>query len=254
MTMRQLLPFFLLVCGVSVCAAENLLPAASFETPVVQGRTPLSQGGDPTNSGRGPLWISFRFAPEKTGTNGSITGGLTNDVSHGGKQSLFIDFNHVQTPYQSATLVSNFIPIVSGTDYQVGIWGRTDAKDVFAEEDRPAYLKVEVDFFAADANESVGEPVYAVLPIPGGKDHPAFFTPDDWHCFQTKLTSPPGAVFAQITWRWETGGNQPGEINGIMYFDGLSLVGPPNPVPNLTPVPVQMPSDTGTDAALTTGT
>lgn len=249
--MRKLLPV-LFFCGISVFAAGNLLPGGSFESPVVNGRTPVSQGGDPSRGGRGPLWISFGFAPANTGSNGSITGGLTNQVSHGGKQSLYIEFDHVQTPYQSATLISNFVPIVSGSDYQVAIWGRTDAKEPIAPDARPAYLKVEVDFFAADANESVGDPVYSVLPISGEKDRPAFFKPDAWTCFFAKLTAPAGAVFAQITWRWETAGSEPGEINGVIYFDDLSLTGPANPIPNLTPSPAQTPApDTSADAAVT---
>jgi hypothetical protein len=237
--MRKLFPF-LLLCGVSVFAAENLFHGGTFEAPVIQGRTPVDKGGDPTNAGRGPDWMEFKFSP----ANASIIGGLTDEVAHDGRQSLYIDFDHVKTAYQSATLVSNFIPVLSGTDYQVGIWGRTDAKDPISADGRPAYLKVEVDFFAADANESVGQPFLATQPLPGAKDRDPVFNSDSWNPFLATLTTPAGAVFAQITWRWETSGTD-GETNGIMYFDDAMLAGPPNANPNLTPAPVKLPTNLG---------
>jgi hypothetical protein len=246
--MRSLLPL-LLLCAIPVFGADNILPGGSFETPVVKGRTAVDQGGDPSNGGRGPNWIIFKFTAGTSGSNGSITGGLTDEIAHDGKQSLFIDFNHVKTPYQSATLISGFIPVVSGSDYQVAVWGRTDPIDLITADDRPAYLKLEVDFFAADANESVGDPFYSVLPIPGSKDHDPFFKPDSWKVFFAKTTAPAGAVFAQLTWRWESAGSDPGEINGIMYFDDMTMMGAPNPVRNLAPVAIQEPSPTADDAS-----
>ncbi len=238
--MRFLL--LLLILGAPVLADDNLVTDGGFETPVVNGRTLKDAGGDPTHNGKGPAWVVFKFLP----AGGKVTGGLTNEVARTGTQSLFIRFDHAATSLQSATLVSNFIPVVSGSDYEVGIWGRTDAKDLIDSAGRSAYLKVEVDFFAADANESVGDPFYQVIPIPGGKDRPPTFTPDKWNRFAATLTTPPGAVFAQIIWRWETGGDSgdkangdTGEVNGIMYFDDAAMTGPPAANPNLTPVPVQ---------------
>jgi hypothetical protein len=231
--MRFLLPL-LLLWGSTLFAGQNLLPGGSFEAPVVKGRTLLEQGGDPS-VGPNPPWIQFKV--ENSGTTGMITGGLTNEVARTGTQSLFIHFDHVDQAYQSATLISNFVPIVSGSQYEVGIWGRTDATDLIDSEGRSAYLKLEVDFFAKDAFQSVGEPFLRVQPLPGSKDHDPFFKPDSWNLFIVKMTAPAGAVFAQITWRWETGGD-PGEINGMMYFDDSVIIGPPNPVPNLTPAPV----------------
>jgi hypothetical protein len=237
------------MCAFPVFGADNVLRGGSFETPLVKGRTAADQGGDPTNAGRGPEWIVFKFDPESTGSSGSITGGLTNEIAHDGQQSLFIDFNHVASPYQSATLISNFIPIVSGSAYQVAIWGRTDANAPIAPDSRPAYLKLEVDFFAADANESVGDPFYSVVPISVAKDREPLFKPDGWNCFYANVTAPAGAVFAQLTWRWESAGSDPGEINGVMFFDDISMKGAPNPVPNLTPVPVQDTTPVVQDAA-----
>jgi hypothetical protein len=233
--MRPLLPL-LLAGGITVFAAGNLLPGDSFELPAVKGRTPKEQGGDPANNGRGPEWIAFKFRND--GRHGKVTGGLTDEVARTGKQSLFVRFDHVDGAYQSATLISNFIPVVSGTDYEVGIWGRTDAADLVDSKGRSAYLKLEVDYFAKDANESVPETFYAVQPLPGSKDHEPYFKPDGWNRFSVRLTTPPGAVFAQITWRWETG-SDPGEINGIMYFDDVTMTGPPAANPNLKPSPVQ---------------
>jgi hypothetical protein len=237
MTMRILCSVFLLWSFTAF--GDNLLPGGSFETPAVHGRMLKDHGGDPTNNGRGPGWISFIF--QTSGTGGGLTGGLTNEVAHSGAQSLFIDFNHVSSADQSATLVSNFFPVVSGSGYEVGIWGRTDAKDLVDPQGRSAYLKLEIDYFAKDANTSVGEPFYAVQPLPGSKNHDPFFKPDSWNRFFVKVTTPPGAVFAQITWRWETESDS-GEINGIMFFDDAEMTGPANPVPNLTPSPVEEPA------------
>jgi hypothetical protein len=233
--MRLLLPFFLL-WGIAAHADQNLLPAASFETPLVHGRTLSTDGGNPAAGGKGRQWVSFRF--QTSGKNGNITGGLTNEVARTGTQSLFIRFDHVDAPYQSAILVSNFIPVVSGSDYIVGIWGRTDAGELIDAEGRSAYLKLEVDYYAQDGNESVPETYYSVQPIPGVKGRKPYFTPDKWSRFAVKLITPPGAIFAQITWRWETG-SDPGEINGIMYFDDAMMQGPPAANPDMTPAPVQ---------------
>jgi hypothetical protein len=239
--MRLFLLPLLLIWGASALADGDLLSGSSFESPVIKGRTLKDAGGDPTRGGKGP-WVVFKFLP----AGGKVTGGLTNEVARTGAQSLFIRFDHAAASQQSAVLVSNFIPIASGSDYEVGIWGRTDAKDVIDSAGRSAYLKLEVDFFAADANESVGDPFYQVIPIPGGRDRPPTFTPDKWNRFAATLTTPPGAVFAQIIWRWETGGDSgdkangdTGEVNGVIYFDDAAMTGPPAPIPNLTPAPVQ---------------
>ncbi len=232
--MRLPLLLLLLLPLTLPAADNNIFPAGDFEAPVVKARTPMEQGGDPTDVDKNPPWIVFKF--ENTGTNGTISGGLTNEVAHTGKQSLFITQS-----YQSATLVSNLIPVAANADYQVGIWGRTDAKNLIDSLGRSAYLKLEVDFFAKDGFLSVGEPFLRVLPIPGAKDHDPFFKPDSWNRFAVKYTTPPGACFAQITWHWETGGD-PGEINGIMYFDDVTMTGPPNAVPNSTPSPNQQPT------------
>ena len=233
--MRLLLPL-LLLWALPLFAGDNLLRDGDFEAPAVKGRTLKEQGGDPTRNGQAGGWISFRF--QASGKEGRITGGLTDEVAHRGKQSLFIDFDHVTKAYQSAILVSNFIPVVSGTDYEVSIWGRADPKDQINPEGRSVYLKVEVDFFAKDANESVGDPFYAVKPLRGGKDRAPYFKPDAWNICSVSFTTPPDAVFAQITWRWETG-SDPGEVNGVMFFDDAAMTGPPAPNPSLTPAPVQ---------------
>lgn len=232
LSMRFFLPL-LLLWGFAVFA-DDLQPAGGFEAPVVTGRTPRDQGGDPSNNGRGPGWISFRY--QTTGAGLQVVGGLTNEVNHTGGQSLYIRFNHADRPFQSVLLVSNFIPVIPGTDYKVGIWGRTDAKDPINTDGRSAYLKLEVDYFAADGFTSIGEPRYEVQPIPGSKDHAAFFRPDAWAPYFVKVTPPPGAVFAQVIWRWETG-SDPGQVTGISYWDDAAFLGPPAPNPTLTPVP-----------------
>ena len=226
----------LLLSGYSVFAGDNLFRNGSFERPVVNGRLPTDQGGDPANDSKAHAWSSLSF--RTSGTGGKITGGLTNEVAHTGTQSLFIDFDHVNLPYQAAILTSNFIPVVSGTGYAITIWGRTDARDLINSDGRSAYLKLEVDYFAQDGNESVGDPFYSVEPIPGSKGRDPIFKSDSWQHFYVRFITPPGAVFDQITWRWETGGD-PGEINGIMYFDDATMTGPPAPNPDMTPTPVK---------------
>jgi hypothetical protein len=255
-------PLFL-VCAWPLFAGDtssfpqnDLFKRGGFEEPAVHGRTPVDKGADPTNGGN-PPWITFKIAPDTTGSNadGQIAAGLTDEIAHSGKQAMYINFQHVKTPYQSLTLTSNFVPVVSGSLYQVNIWGRADAKAIITRNDRPAYLKVEIDFFGADGNQSVGDPSYTVLPIGGGgdKDHPPFFKPDDWTEFFTKVTAPQGAVFAQMIWTWESAGSDPGEINGTIFFDDVTVQGAPNANPDLTPAPIQeatpAPDQTGTDAA-----
>jgi len=250
--MRFLIPLFFLVLGFTALAdnTDNMIPGGGFEAPAIKARTAKDDGGDPSNGGRGPEWIGF--AIHTSGTNGAITGGLTNEVARTGTQSLFIHFDHVNGAYQAAVLTSNFIPVASGTEYEVGIWGRTDAKAPIDANGRSAYLKVEVDYFAKDANESVGETSYAVQPLPGSRNHDPFFKPDAWNSFHVVVTTPPEAVFAQIIWRWETG-SDPGETNGTMYFDDATMTGPAPKNPHLTPEAVQeetpAPETTGTEAA-----
>ena len=245
--MRFLLPL-LLAWGLTAFAGDNLIRDGSFESPTVKGRAPKEHGGDPSNGGKGPQWIGFSF--QNTGTNGVVTGGLTDEVARTGTQSLFIHFDHVAGAYQAAILTSNLIPVVSGTDYDISVWGRTDAKDLIDSNGRSAYLKLQVDYFAKDGNESVGETAYAVQPLPGSKEHEPYFKPDAWNIFYKKVTTPPDAVFAQITLRWETG-SDPGETNGVMYFDDVTMSGPSPADPNLTPAAVQdqTPGTSGTAAA-----
>jgi len=233
--MRLFFPILLLWS--TAAFADNLVRDGSFEAPAVTARTLEDHGADPTNNGRGPGWIMFQLS----GTTGAVTAGLTNEAARTGSQSFFVHFNHVTAAGQGVTLVSNFIPIVAGAVYDVGIWGRMDPGDILNPEGRAAYLKLEIDYFAKDANASVGEPQYAVQPLPGSKNHEPFFKPDAWKRFDVKVATPPGAVFAQITWRWETEADA-GETNGTMFFDDVEMTGPPNPVPDLTPAPVEEPS------------
>ena len=234
MSMRLL--FSILLLWTATAFGDNLLKDGSFESPTVTGRTLISQGADVTHNGCGPGWITLQ-----TGTVGAITAGLTNEVARDGRQSFFVHFNHVNAADPGITLVSNFVPIVSGTDYIAGIWGRMDPKDPLDPQGRQAYLKLEVDFFDKDANTSIGEPVYAVEPLPGSKNHNPIFKGDSWHLFRATVPAPLGAVFAQVTWRWETAPDD-GETNGVMFFDDAQFAGPPNPVPNLTPAPVEEPT------------
>ncbi|HEX4083616.1 MAG TPA: hypothetical protein VHY22_01795 [Chthoniobacteraceae bacterium] len=233
--MKPLLAVFLLLWGMTALADDNVFRDSSFEFPAVKGRTPVAQGGDPTVHHEKQGWLFIKLPP---GKDSGVTAGLTDEVAHTGKQSFFIRFNKVAKPYVGVTLTSNFIPVVSGTDYEAGIWGRTDAHDLITSLGRTVYMKLQIDFFAADASESVGETLYRVMPVPGGKDHPDFFVPKQWNYWRFRFTTPPGAVFAQMTWRWETGSDT-GAVNGILFFDDVTLAGPQVPNPDMTPAPVQ---------------
>ena len=230
----KLLLSALSLLALTALADDNIFRDGGFEFPVVTGRTPAPQG-DPAKHRDHQPWLFLKLPPQK---DSGVSAGVTNEVAHSGTQAFFIQFEHVARPYQGVTLVSNFIPVVSGTQYEVGLWGRTDARDLMTSKGRTAYLKLQVDYFAADAAESVGETAYRVQPIPGGKDHPPFFVPDHWTWWAVKLDTPPGAVFAQITWRWETGSDA-GEFNGIIYFDDAAVLGPQVANPDMTPAPVQ---------------
>ena len=235
MSMRLL--FSILLLWSATACADNLLKDSSFDTPVVLGRTLSTKGGDVSHNGHGPGWIML----QTSGTGSAITAGLTNEISRHGLQSFYVQFNHVATADPGITLVSNFIPVVSGTLYDVGIWGRMDPKAPLDPQGRMAYMKLEVDFFAKDANTSIGDPVYSVQPLPGSKDHDPFYKTAEWKFFHLPVTTPPGAVFAQVTWHWETEADE-GETNGVMFFDDAEFSGPPNPVPDLTPAPVEEPA------------
>jgi hypothetical protein len=235
-TMRFLILPLILTMGVSALA-DNMIKGGGFESPGVTGRTVKDKGGDPSNQGRGPEWVSFQIS----GTSGRLSAGLTDEVARFGKQSFFVTFDHVTTPFEAATLISNFIPVVSGTAYDVGIWGRTDPKALLDPKGRLAYLKIEVDYFAKDASESVGEPYQAVLPLPASKRHEPVFKSDGWTPFHVNLDTPPDAVFSQITLRWETASND-GETNGTIFFDDATMAGPAPANPNMTPAPVEEPS------------
>lgn len=229
--------FSILLLWSATTFADNLQKDSSFESPAVTGRTLFVKGGDVSHNGRGPGWITL----QTSGTASGITTGVTDESAHTGRQSIFIHFNHVAAADTGIKLVSNFIPIVSGTGYDVGIWGRMDSKGPLDPQGRLAYMKAEIDFFAKDANTSVGDPVYSVQPLPGSKNHDAFYTTDGWKYFHVPVTTPAGAVFAQVTWSWETEADQ-GETNGVMFFDDAEFSGPANPVPDLTPVPVEEPT------------
>jgi hypothetical protein len=252
MIRRSLFVLFVLASAPSLFALGNLLQG-DFESPAVQSRATVAQGGDPTSGKSDRPWIFLRVLPKKTGTNGSISTGLTNEIARGGSQSFFVEFDHVKTPYQSATLTSNLFPIVSGSEYQIGIWGRTDAKNPVTGDARPAYLKLEADFFGADGNTSIGDPFYSIIALYSQQDHKPSFPADDWQQFFGRVTPPAGAVFVQVKWIAETAGNEPGELNTTLFLDDATILGEPNPIPNLTPSPVEEPSPAPDASADTTG-
>ena len=232
--MRFLLPL-LLLWGFSALADNNVFPAGGFETPAVTGRTSSDKGGDPSNGGIGPAWVGLEL--RNSGTGGKVVAGLTGEIAHDGKQSFYVDFQHITDVGHSVILTSNMVVVKPAIPYQVNIWGHTDAKNQISADGRSAYLKLQVDFYNA-AVESVGDSIYAVQPLPGSREHDPYFKPGEWANFHVHFITPDGAATAQLTYRWETGSDE-GVTNGIMYFDDVSMAELP---PEATPTPTPMPS------------
>ncbi|MEI8341713.1 MAG: hypothetical protein WCH43_09295 [Verrucomicrobiota bacterium] len=233
--------------------AEDLMQNGGFELPVVKTRTPKEAEGDPVNGGIKSLWQIFNVTPSTD--DGKVTAGLTNEIAHTGSQSFFVKFDNVPRSYQNAVLQTVPIAVVPGSPYAFKLWGRVDKKNPLTLGDRPAYLKIQIEFFAEDGTTPAGDPEYRIQPIPGSKNRDPIFTADKWNEFSTDITTPVDAAFMVLNLMFETG-SAPGKTNGLIYFDDLSISGEfsnrklPKPKPEETeePAPVAEP----TPAAATT--
>jgi len=203
--------------------AEDILSGlGGFEQPAVTARTPKEKGGDPSVTGEHGLFWSFSHRQGSKG--GTLTAGLTNEVSRSGKQALYVEADKFSARYEGAGIQTNPIPVLPGHTYKMQIWGKMDEKKPFVIENRPLYLKMQTDFLAADKTTQTGETVYLVQPIPNTKNRDPFFNDKKWTEFGTEFTTPTDAAFAVVTWRWESG-SEPGETSGVIYFDDFSIEG-----------------------------
>jgi len=211
-----LLTTLLLAHSLSVTLAGALPENGGFEDPPVSSRAAILDGGDPTNGGSGPGWIKIR--PKRADTLGEIVLGLTNEVAHSGKQSLFVEFNHFLGAANGAALVSEILPVQSGHDYLFSIWNRLDVNTPVTTTGT-VILKINIDYFASDEMLAVGKSLSAYAPLTPGRGN-AELSAQDWSVVERKVSVPADASFARITLIWQS---DDAEVSGTVYFDDVSL-------------------------------
>lgn len=226
---------FCVAAPLSLAWAENeqMLESGGFEWPAVLGKKARSEGADISKSAAtNAEWIKFQDKPD--GEGGRLIFGLTSEMSHGGRQGMYVEFDKLTKPNVSADMVSDFLPIKPGKPYRVGIWGRMDKARPITLAQRLPILQLRVDWFKLDEEgdmAQVGQPVWKMQPIPGPKTRKPFFIAGDWREYFADLTSPEDAGFIKITWSWRTPPAEEGETDGVIYFDDATLVGEPGPKP-----------------------
>lgn len=214
----------------STVHSEQVLESGSFEWPPVTQRKVRSEGGDLKKSAMNAEWLSFRDKADDAG--GKLILGLTNEISHSGRQSMFVQFDKVTKQGASAILASDFLTILPNQAYKVGIWGRVDKKNPVALDTRIPYLRLRVDFFKKGVDEDtkepsieqVGEPVFRTQSLPGSRKRKPLFNSNEWNQFWAMVKSPEDATLVKLTWTWETPRIE-GETNGIMFFDDVTIDG-----------------------------
>jgi hypothetical protein len=237
--------------------ANQILEYGSFELPRVQERKPKLKGGNFLLF-TSDEWMDFHGEPDSS--HGSLVIGLTNEVARTGRQSMYVEFSKLRKARAEAVLASQLIAIKPDQPYRVGIWGRMDKKQALTLDQPLPMLRLQVDFFQSDGETQTGDQVFRAQPMPGSRDRPPFFVSKEWREYYADMQTPEDAGFLKITWSW-TSPQEPGEINGVMYFDDATLVGekvevpeePPEPAPDGTPaVPAPAPAaPTPTDPAPT---
>ncbi len=228
--------------------ANQILEYGSFELPRVQARMPKLKGGNFLLF-TSDEWMDFHGEPDSS--HGSLVIGLTNEVSRTGRQSMYVEFSKLNKPRAEAMMVSQLIPIKADKPYRVGIWGRMDKKQALTLDQPLPLLRLQIDFFQADGETQTGDQIFRVQPMPGSRDRPAFFVSQEWREYYAEMQTPEDAGFLKITWSW-TSPPEPGEINGVMFFDDATLIGEkvevpeePAPAPEGTPaVPAPAPAAT----------
>jgi hypothetical protein len=213
------------------CLADNLLKNASFEAPSIEGRVPARQGGNPALAKTDTTWAHFQTM-DKTG---KIKAGMTTEVSHTGKQSIFVEFEK-STMEQGAFLMSDLIPIKAEEAYRVSLWGRLDRKKPLTLDQGRPYMQVEVDFLLLDQATPAGDPDVRTQMIPGSPKR-LMFVPGKWTEYAANFKSPAGAEFMKVTFRWESPKTDE-PAAGTIYFDDIVVDGQPG-----TAIPSQDPPE-----------
>lgn len=231
---RTLLVIFVLsFFAFAAAPADQLLESGSFEIPRVAGRTPLAKGGNPMLVGRKTDWSLF-LHPRPTPENGAAIAGITDEVAHSGRQSLFIEFDKFRAIVSGPLLVTDLISIQPGKPYHFSIWGRVDKKNPLTIDQRIPYLKLNIEWFAADKETVVGDPFFRAQPLPDSRNRPAqrppMFSSTKWGEYYMDLDSPEDAAFVKVTWKWEST-TEAGTTTGVMYFDDATISGEPGPKP-----------------------
>ena len=209
-----------------------------FEEPAVKIRSTKEFGGDPVNGGVKSLWKAFNVS---VGTGGGmVTAGLTNEIAHTGAQSIFVKFDNVARSYQSAVLETALVPVMQTSNYRIGFWGRVDKKFPLILSERPAYMKLQVEFFKDDGVTMVGDGEFKIQSLPGAKDRPPLFTPEKWTEYFFEVTTPVEAAFFVFKFSVESGSN-PGKTSGIIFFDDITINGESSPLKTPKPAPEETP-------------
>jgi hypothetical protein len=200
---------------------------AGFELPKIAARTPEPKGANPAllaianaeEREKQTQWAHFQTfgIPADNAGEGALVVGLTNELARSGKQSLYVDFQKLQTKGKSAFLMSDLVPVKGGNTYRVSIWGRIDRKRPLTLDQRKPYMQLEVTFFKEGAEEQTGDPEVRTQMIPGKLDR-LIFVSGKWNEFFGDIRTPDDAALMQITFRWQTT-NDAGTTDGLIYFD-----------------------------------
>lgn len=208
--------------------AAQLLESGSFELPPVTKRKLRSEGADVSKFSASPDWVKFADeADHKEG--GKLILGITNEIAHTGRQSIFVHFDNISRKNASAQLSSGLISILPSREYRVAMYGRVDKDQPLTRDQRLPYLKLRVDWFKADKEEQTGEVDWRVQPMPGSKNRKPLFVSGKWTEYFADVTSPDDAAYVKVTWFWETS-NEEGSTDGVIFFDDAVIIGEPGAV------------------------
>jgi hypothetical protein len=183
-------------------------------------------------------WAFFGASEETEG--GKVVAGITDEIARTGKQSIYVDFDKVTANLRYAVLMTKLIPVKPSQNYRLAIWGRIDRKRPLALDERRPFTVLDVDFFAADGKTKAGEPIRGFQLIPGlvvpGGPHPLTYVSKRWTESPSQFTTPAGAAFVQIKWTWQVPAD-PGETDGVIYWDDATLQEDHTPAATPTPSP-----------------
>ena len=232
--------------------ADNLMLNGGFEEPAVKTRSTMELGGNPVANEATSKWKTFEILAQPAA--GKVVAGLTNEISHEGAQSLYVEYGNVSIGSQIIQLRTRLIGIMPEAPYRINLWGKLDKKTPFVIGERTLFLKMEVNYFMDDGVTPAGESDYRIQPIPGSKNRPPVFTAEKWNEYFVEVKSPPGAAFMVFTLKFENG-SQPGKTTGIIFIDDFSISGNPGVLQTPLARPSTPPAEENeTPAEMTTGT